>query len=281
MLVFNHQEKLKKHLKIISESRKTIGFVPTMGALHNGHISLLDKSLSENSNTIISIFVNPTQFNNPEDLEKYPRNLRADLEKIEKFNSNIIVYAPNIEDIYGKKVVSEHFNYDGLEDKLEGKQRPGHFDGVGTIVKRLLEIVNPAKAYFGEKDYQQVLIVKKLVEKYGFETTIVMCPILREKNGLAMSSRNQRLTIEEQNKASIIYKTLLKVKKLFKINDFQKIYDFVEQTFKNEKKLKLEYFCIADSKTLLEITEKSENQKYRAFIAVFIGNVRLIDTIEL
>jgi len=281
MLVFNHQEELKKHLKTLPKNRKTIGFVPTMGALHNGHLSLLSKSLSENNHTIISIFVNPTQFNNIEDLEKYPRNLQEDLEKIEIFNNNIIVYAPSVADIYGKNVVSEHFDYDGLENHLEGKQRPNHFDGVGTIVKRLFEIVAPKRAYFGEKDYQQVLIVKKLVEKHELETTIVMCPILREKNGLAMSSRNQRLTIEEREKASIIYKTLLQAKELFQKSDFQKTYGFVEQTFRSEKLIKLEYFCIAESKTLLEITEKSQTKKYRAFIAVFIGNVRLIDTMEL
>jgi len=281
MLVFNHQEELKKHLKTLPKNRKTIGFVPTMGALHNGHLSLLSKSLSENDHTIISIFVNPTQFNNIEDLEKYPRNLQEDLEKIEIFNNNIIVYAPSVADIYGKNVVSEHFDYDGLENYLEGKQRPNHFDGVGTIVKRLFEIVAPKRAYFGEKDYQQVLIVKKLVEKHELETTIVMCPILREKNGLAMSSRNQRLTIEEREKASIIYKTLLQAKELFQKSDFQRTYGFVEQTFRSEKLIKLEYFCIAESKTLLEITEKSQTKKYRAFIAVFIGNVRLIDTIEL
>jgi len=281
MLVFSHQKELKKHLKTLTENRKTIGFVPTMGALHNGHLSLLSKSSSENDHTIISIFVNPTQFNSTEDLEKYPRNIQEDLEKIKKFNNNVIVYAPSVADIYGKNVVSKHFDYDGLENHLEGKQRPNHFDGVGTIVKQLFEIVNPRRAYFGEKDYQQVLIVEKLVEKHGLDVTIVMCPILREKNGLAMSSRNQRLTAEERKKASIIYKTLLQAKELFLKNDFQEVYDFVEQTFRNEKFLKLEYFCIAESKTLLEITEKSKNKKYRAFIAVFIGNVRLIDTIEL
>jgi len=281
MNIFNHQEKLKNHLKTIIENKKSIGFVPTMGALHNGHISLLRKSLSQNNITIISIFVNPTQFNNQEDLQKYPRTLQDDLEKIEKLNHNIIVYAPSVEDIYGKNIVAEHFDYDGLENKIEGKQRPGHFDGVGTIVKRLLEIINPSRAYFGEKDYQQVLIVKKMIEKHKIPTTILMCPILREKNGLAMSSRNQRLTAEQQEKASLIYKTLCKVKELFQTDNLENIYNYVQETFLSEKILELEYFSIADSQTLAEITKKSKNQKYRAFIAVFLGNVRLIDTIAL
>jgi len=281
MNVFYHLEKLKKHLKTIIENKKSIGFVPTMGALHNGHISLLKKSLSQNNTTIISIFVNPTQFNNIEDFQKYPRTLEEDLEKIENLNPNIIVYVPNVEDIYGKNIIAEHFDYEGLENQIEGKQRPGHFDGVGTIVKRLFEIINPSRAYFGEKDYQQVLIVKKMVEKYKIPTTILMCPILREKNGLAMSSRNQRLTTEQREKASLIYQTLRRVKELFQTDNLQKIYNFVQESFQSEKTLELEYFSIADSQTLIEITEKSPNQKCRAFIAVFLGNVRLIDTIAL
>jgi len=281
MNVFYHLEKLKKHLKTIIKNEKSIGFVPTMGALHDGHISLLKKSLSQNNTTIISIFVNPTQFDNIEDFQKYPRTLQEDLEKIENLNPNIIVYAPNVEDIYGKNIIVEHFDYEGLENQMEGKQRPGHFDGVGTIVKRLFEIINPSRAYFGEKDYQQVLIVKKMVEKHKIPTIILMCPILREKNGLAMSSRNQRLTAEQREKASLIYKTLRKVKELFQTDNFRKIYNFVQESFQSEKTLELEYFSIADSQTLTEITEKSPNQKYRAFIAVFLGNVRLIDTIAL
>jgi len=281
MNVFYHQEKLKNHLKTTIENKKSIGFVPTMGALHNGHISLLKKSLSQNNITIISIFVNPTQFNNLEDLQKYPRTLQDDLDKIKSLNPHIIVYAPNVEDIYGKNIKVEHFDYDGLENIMEGKQRPGHFDGVGTIVKRLFEIINPSRAYFGEKDYQQVLIVKKMVEKHKIPTTILMCPILREKNGLAMSSRNQRLTAEQREKASLIYQTLRKVKELFLTDSLQKIHTFVQETFQSEATLELEYFSITESQTLVEVIEKSPDQKYRAFIAVFLGNVRLIDTIAL
>ncbi len=281
MTVFNNQKELKAHLKLLLKNNKTIGFIPTMGALHNGHLSLFKKSFQQNDVTVVSIFVNPTQFNNKEDLDKYPRTFEEDIKKIKSLNLDIIVYAPTIEDIYGKNVVSERFDYDGLENKMEGKQRPGHFDGVGTIVKTLFTIVNPTRAYFGEKDYQQVLIINKMVKKHQLPVKIVMCPILREKNGLAMSSRNERLTSEEREKASFIYATLLKAKELFQTESFQEVYNFVTKAFQSQKLLDLEYFTIADSKTLMEVTKKYKTKKYRAFIAVNVGKVRLIDTISL
>ncbi|MFA7649368.1 MAG: pantoate--beta-alanine ligase [Flavobacteriaceae bacterium] len=281
MVIFNNKKELKVYLNPCFKNNKTIGFVPTMGALHNGHLSLLEKSLEQNDIVVVSIFVNPTQFDNKEDLEKYPRTLENDIQKIETLNPNIIIYAPTINDIYGENIVPEKFDYDGLENQMEGKQRPGHFDGVGTIVKALFEIVKPTKAYFGEKDYQQVLIVNKMVEKHRLPVKIVVCPILREKNGLAMSSRNERLSEEERNKAGFIYQTLLKVKELFQTEDPKKIYGFVKKAFEVQELLQLEYFTIADSKTLLEITKKYKTKKYRAFIAVRVGNVRLIDTVSL
>ena len=158
-----------------------------MGALHQGHLSLLHNAMQQNDIVVVSIFVNPTQFNNPEDLKKYPRTFEADLEKIKSISEDIIVYAPTVEDIYMGKTVSENFNFDGLENQMEGKFRAGHFDGVGTIVKQLFEIIKPTNAYFGEKDFQQLQIVKKLVSKYDIPVTIIGCPIYREKNGLAMS----------------------------------------------------------------------------------------------
>lgn len=281
MTLFTHQESLKTYLSPFLKNNETIGFVPTMGALHQGHLSLLKKSLKANDHTVISIFVNPTQFNNAEDLEKYPRNLEADIEKVKNLNPNIIIYAPSVDDIYGKNIKSELFDYDGLENLMEGKSRPGHFDGVGTIVKKLFEIVQPTKAYFGEKDYQQTLIIKKLVKKHNIPVKIQVCPILREKSGLAMSSRNERLTPEEKEKASIIYQTLQKAKELFGNKTKEEIYAFVEKTFKNNKLFHLEYFTITDSKTLLEPTKFYKTKKYRAFIVVNVGKVRLIDTISL
>lgn len=281
MTLFTHHKSLKAYLSPLLKNNETIGFVPTMGALHQGHLSLLKQSLKANDHTVISIFVNPTQFNNAEDLEKYPRNLEADIEKVKNLNPSILVYAPSVDDIYGKNIKSELFDYDGLENLMEGKSRPGHFDGVGTIVKKLFEIVQPTRAYFGEKDYQQTLIIKKLVQKHNIPVKIQVCPILREKSGLAMSSRNERLTPNEKEKASFIYATLQKAKELFGSKTKEEIYAFVEKTFKNNPQFQLEYFTITDSKTLLEPTKFYKTKKYRAFIVVNVGKVRLIDTISL
>lgn len=281
MIIFTNQKELKAHLSPIIKDRQTIGFVPTMGALHNGHLSLIKKSLSRNKITVVSIFVNPTQFNNGEDLEKYPRTLISDVDKIKKLNSKVVIYAPSVEDIYGGNVVSQSFDFDGLEHQLEGKFRPGHFDGVGTIVKKLFEIVQPDRAYFGEKDYQQCLIIKKLVEKHNLPVKITICPIMREENGLAMSSRNERLSAEEREKAGMIYATLRRAKNKFKTQSALSVKLYVERTLKKQKLMTLEYFTIADSQTLEPITKRFKTKEYRAFIAVHIGNVRLIDTIPL
>ncbi|PKP17328.1 MAG: pantoate--beta-alanine ligase, partial [Bacteroidetes bacterium HGW-Bacteroidetes-23] len=227
------------------------------------------------------IFVNPTQFNNPEDLEKYPRTLDRDVQKIATLSDKVIIYAPTVEDIYNGKIVSESFNYDGLEHQMEGKHRPGHFDGVGTIVKRLFEIVQPSNSYFGEKDFQQLQIIKKLVQKHKIPVNVVGCPIHREKNGLAMSSRNERLTETEKEESTLIFKTLTTSKKMFGTKSAKEVSEFVKKTFENHPKFSLEYFQIADEATLKPCFRKSKNKKYRAFIAVFINNIRLIDTISL
>jgi pantoate--beta-alanine ligase len=281
MLLFNTQRELVSHLNSVSGKATTIGFVPTMGALHAGHLSLLKESLKHNTVNVISIFVNPTQFNNAEDLAKYPKTLEEDLKKIKTVSDDIIVFAPSVDDIYNGKTVSQHFDFDGLENQMEGKFRPGHFDGVGTIVKRLFEIVKPTNAYFGEKDFQQLQIVKKLVEKTGLPVNVVGCPIYREANGLAMSSRNQRLTAEERKNAAIIYKTITQAKKMFATKTASEVTKFVAKTFIKHPSFKLEYFQIADEATLLPCTRKSKSKKYRAFIAVFVNKIRLIDTISL
>ena len=281
MLIFETQLALIEHLNVNSDSKTTIGFVPTMGALHQGHLSLVEKSLQNNDLTIVSIFVNPTQFNNPEDLKKYPRNLESDIDKLQTVGEDIIVYAPTVDDIYEGNTVSKSFNFDGLENQMEGKFRPGHFEGVGTIVKRLFEIVKPTHAYFGEKDFQQLQIIKKLVEKENFPITLVGCPILREVNGLAMSSRNERLSPNERNAAAIIYHTLLEVKHKFSTEPLSEIVVWVAQVFENQIEFKLDYFEIADENTLLTCEAKKPNQKCRAFIAIFVNNIRLIDTISL
>ena len=281
MHIFYGKASLMDYLKPKKTIHSTIGFVPTMGALHQGHLALMQKSLLENDKTVVSIFVNPTQFNNPEDLAKYPRTLEEDVKKLTNLNPNIILYAPTVEDIYDGKPVSEPFDFDGLENQMEGKFRPGHFNGVGTIVKRLFEIIEPTNAYFGEKDFQQLQIVKKMVAKNHLKVNVIGCPIYREANELAMSSRNERLSAQERDEASIIYKILSSVKEQFSKNSTAKISEWVQKSFDNNPHFTLEYFTIADEATLLSCTRKNKNKKYRAFIAVLVNNIRLIDTISL
>lgn len=281
MHIFYGKVALIAYLKTIKTANSTIGFVPTMGALHQGHLALMQRSLKENDDTVVSIFVNPTQFNNPEDLEKYPRTLEEDVKKMRGLSDKIILYAPSVDDIYEGQTVSQSFDFDGLENQMEGKFRPGHFNGVGTIVKRLFEIVTPTNAYFGEKDFQQLQIVKKLVEKNDIPVNVVGCPIFREDNLLAMSSRNERLTPEERKEASIIYKVLTEAKEIFQKSTPEETIKFVENAFADNKKFDLEYFVIADESTLLPIDHKINDKNYRAFIAVFVNSIRLIDTISL
>ncbi|MBF6641635.1 pantoate--beta-alanine ligase [Flavobacterium sp. J49] len=281
MLIFNTQNELVSYLASISNTETAIGFVPTMGALHQGHLSLLSEALKQNSVVVMSIFVNPTQFNNAEDLAKYPRTLEADLEKIKSVSDKIIVYAPSVEDIYKGNTVSQHFDFDGLENQMEGQFRPGHFDGVGTIVKSLFEIVKPTHAYFGEKDFQQLQIVKKMTEKAKMPVKVIGCPIFREPNGLAMSSRNERLSEVEKKEAAIIYKTLKQAKQLFATQSATAVTKWVKKTFEKNPNFTLEYFQIADEASLLPCLRKNKSKKYRAFIAVFVNNIRLIDTISL
>lgn len=281
MHIFYGKKALKDHLSSVISANSSIGFVPTMGALHSGHQSLMIQSIQENEITVVSIFVNPTQFNNAEDLEKYPRTLEEDIIKIAAINPNIILFAPTVSDMYEGKTTSQPFDFDGLENKMEGKFRPGHFDGVGTIVKLLFEIVQPTRAYFGEKDFQQVQIVKKMVKKNHLPVAIVMCPILRETNGLAMSSRNERLTLQEREDASIIFKILKEAQTKFDTSTAGEITQWVTNEFDKYKKFDLEYFEIADEDTLSSCIQKNKNTKYRAFIAVFLNNIRLIDTISL
>jgi pantoate--beta-alanine ligase len=281
MHIFYGKAALIDYLKSIKTPHSSIGFVPTMGALHQGHLSLMQQSTQENQVTVVSIFVNPTQFNNPEDLAKYPRTLEEDIRKIADFNPEIIIFAPTIDDIYEGQTVSKSFDFDGLENQMEGKFRPGHFNGVGTIVKRFFEIVEPTNAYFGEKDFQQLQIVKKMAAKNNLKVTIKGCPIYRDANNLAMSSRNALLSPKEKLEASVIYKTLVTAKAKFKTNSATAVTKWVQKSFEKNLDFKLEYFQIADEATLLPCLRKDKDKKYRAFIAVFVNNIRLIDTISL
>jgi len=281
MLIFDTKIDLVSYLKSISNQEKSIGFVPTMGAIHEGHLSLMKEALLHNIVVVVSIFVNPTQFNNAEDLEKYPRTLEQDIKRIKTISDKIIVFAPSVKDIYEGNAVSEHFDFDGIENQMEGKFRPGHFDGVGTIVKQLFEIVNPTNSYFGEKDFQQLQIIKKMVAKLKMPVKVIGCPIHREPNGLAMSSRNERLSEDDRKEAVIIYETIQESKLLFATKSAKEVTKFVAEKFKKNSKFELEYFQIADEKTLLPCIRKRKHKKYRAFIAVFVNNIRLIDTISL
>ena len=281
MLVFQTQNALQIELKKAQNQSKKIGFVPTMGALHKGHLSLLEESLSENEITVLSIFVNPTQFNNANDLKKYPRTLEKDVELVKKLNKNILIYAPSVSDIYEGNTISASFDYDGLEHQMEGKHRPGHFDGVGTIVKKLFEIVKPTHAYFGEKDFQQLQIVRKLATKHKIPVNIIPCEIYREPSGLAMSSRNERLSEKARNESKLIHKILLEAKEKFMLKSALEVSQFVVSEFKKHKNFTLEYFEIADEETLLTCKRKIKSKNYRGFIAVFIENIRLIDNISL
>lgn len=282
MKVLSTKENISILIEEIKAQNKSVGFVPTMGALHNGHLSLVRKALNENNEVIVSIFVNPTQFNKKEDLEKYPRDLECDINLLKTLsNNNIIIYTPSINDIYGANIKALKFDFDGLENEMEGKFRPGHFDGVGTVVKRLFEIVKPDSAYFGEKDFQQLQIIKKLVEKFQLSVKVIGCEIYREENGLALSSRNQHLKSKQKKAAPTIFKILKEAKEKFRKQSAKKITDWVIKEFAKQKLLELEYFIIADVKTLKENKIKSSKKSYRAFIAVYADTVRLIDNIAL
>ena len=281
MRVFKKKKLLQKQLQQLKAEKQTIGFVPTMGALHKGHVSLVEKALHDNDVVVVSIFVNPTQFDNSEDLNNYPRTLDRDTILLNTVSSNILIYAPSVEDIYGGITQSEKFYFGGLEFEMEGKFRTGHFDGVGTIVKRLFEIIEPDNAYFGEKDFQQLAIIKAMVKNLDIPVNVVGCPIHREPNGLAMSSRNERLKPEHKKAAPFIYKILKAGKQKFGMESANKVMKWVEKQFDSHELLELEYFTIADIESLKPVKRKSNKKKYRAFIAVYADDIRLIDNIAL
>jgi len=280
MQVFYDKNSFSEYIKTQKEQHKTIGFAPTMGALHPGHISLYQEAKQNNDIVISSIFVNPTQFNNPEDLEKYPRTVEDDIKKLEDSNLVDSVYIPRVEDIYPNGMERQHYDFGGIENEMEGAARPGHFDGVGTVVEELFVQVQPDNAYFGEKDFQQLKIIEKLVEVLDLKIKIHGVKIHREENGLAMSSRNMRLSKIEKETSSLIYRTLKKVNEWFKVISVSEIKSRVEEIF-NRDDMKLEYFLIADEETLKEVDFFSEDKNFRAFIVINVGNVRLIDNLHL
>lgn len=281
MEVLKNKKTLQDFIERQKEMGKKIGFAPTMGALHNGHLSLYEAAKEENDLVVSSIFVNPTQFNNAEDLEKYPRNIDRDILILK--NSGLVdaVYIPEVQDIYPEKTESQHYDFDGLENEMEGKSRPGHFDGVGTVVEELFKQVKPDNAYFGEKDFQQLAIIKKMVEKKKLPIKIKGVPIYRAENGLALSSRNQRLHEDRREASKIIYETLKKVNDWFRVVTIPEIKNRVTDIFDHQQGMKLEYFLIADEATLKETDFFYKDKQYRAFIVVVVDGVRLIDNMHM
>ncbi len=270
--------------KLISQKRSeglAIGFVPTMGALHNGHASLVDNALAKHQVVVVSIFVNPTQFNNAKDLEKYPRTLNQDVQFLASYENKVIIYAPSPEEVYGRMVNATSYNFGGIESVMEGEHRPGHFDGVGTVLNLLFRQVNPDTAFFGEKDFQQLQIVRKLVEIEKLPLNIEGCPIHRQGDGLAMSSRNSRLTAKQLQAAPFIYASLENAQKQFKTKSAREVKQMITDAYAQNEILDLEYFEISNIKNLKPLSRKRKTEKYRAFIAVFAGEIRLIDNIAL
>ncbi|MBP8023492.1 MAG: pantoate--beta-alanine ligase [Paludibacter sp.] len=279
MKIISDPRKLKTEIDSFRKSGLKIGFVPTMGALHSGHITLVENSVRENDVTVVSIFVNPTQFNNADDLKKYPRDLNKDANLLSKAGCNLI-FAPEPADIYSDNELNERFSFDfeGLDKVMEGKFRPGHFNGVVQIVSKLFTLVEPHKAYFGEKDFQQLAIIHLMVRKMGFNVEIVDCKIVRETSGLALSSRNERLTDEQKVQAARISAILFESVKLAKTKTPEELHLWVLLQLENAPGLKAEYFEIANSVTLQ--TLKSWDEPAVGCVAVFCGDVRLIDNVR-
>lgn len=279
MEIYKTIETLRQAINNEKDNGKQIGFVPTMGAIHDGHLSLVKESKRQSDITVVSIFVNPTQFNDPKDLEKYPRTIESDIEKLESVNADML-FLPDVKEIYPEKD-TRTFDFGNLDKVMEGKFRSGHFNGVAQVVSRLFEIVEPDKAFFGQKDFQQYVIIKALSSKYmsDYNIEIVRCPIVREKNGLAMSSRNMLLTEEQRKNASTIYKTLKAAKENFKDKSVEEIKNFVVSTINKNPYLKVEYFSIVDDVDLEEIKDMSDKRNKVACVAVYCGEIRLIDNI--
>lgn len=279
MKVFTKTEKLSKIL-LPYRAQNKIGFIPTMGALHIGHLSLVKKALEKNDCVVVSIFVNPTQFDNSSDLKKYPRTLEKDVTLLETLQGTVYIFTPDIKTLYGETVTSKKYRLGAIASEMEGRHRKGHFDGVATVISLLFKAIVPNNAYFGQKDFQQLQIVKKLVEIEKLPIKVIGCPIVREKNGLAMSSRNKRLGQQQLEDATIISETLKEVRSKFKKKSIQELNKLVEKRF-TQSSLQLEYFEIANEKTLKTVSRKRKENRYRAFIAAFSKEVRLIDNMAL
>jgi pantoate--beta-alanine ligase len=278
MEVFNSAAELNNAIKKRAHEKTKIGFVPTMGALHQGHISLVKRSVSENDITVVSIFVNPTQFNDKSDLANYPRTLDKDLALLSE-NGCDFVFAPSVEEMYPEPDTRK-FAFGPVEEVMEGKQRPGHFNGVGQVVSKLFAVVPAQKAYFGEKDFQQVAVIRKLVEQLHLPVEIVPCPIFREKDGLAMSSRNMLLSEVQRKNAPVIYQTLKESTGLAQSKSLEEVRNWVIKTIDENPELETEYYDIVDELTLQSINSWKHPGGKIGCIAVKVGKIRLIDNIR-
>ena len=262
-----------------NDNNRSWGLVPTMGSLHQGHLKLIQKAHAENAMTFVSIFINPTQFDSKNDLENYPSTIDADVEKIYTIDPNICVFIPSVETIYPDGAKSRKYTLQGLDKPMEGMYRPGHFDGVSTVVKRLFTLLQPDVAYFGQKDFQQLQIVSLLAKPLGIE--IRSLPTVREANGLAMSSRNSRLSDEGREKAKMIYATLQMVKSNFSSLTIDELKTMAIQKISEAPQMELEYFEIVAEHNLNVVQSKAKGVSYRAFVAVVVEGTRLIDNISL
>ena len=278
MKIVNTVKELKHSLDEERQANKRIGFVPTMGALHEGHISLVNACVKENEVCVVSIFVNPTQFNDKRDLETYPRTLDKDSELLKAAGCNY-VFAPSVEEMYPEPDKRE-FDFGTISQVMEGAHRPGHFNGVAQIVSKLFDIVEPDNAYFGEKDFQQIAVIRAMVKQLNMPVSIHACPILREADGLALSSRNVRLTPDQRQKAPLIARTLKESTNFALGKGVQEVVDYVIKTINNEPVMRVEYFEIVDGNTLLPVKEWSDSDYIVGCATVYCGEVRLIDNIR-
>lgn len=280
MQIFDAIIQIKEKIKSLKAEGKNIGFVPTMGTLHEGHLSLVTKSIEQCDITVCSIFVNPIQFNNKEDLEKYPRMFEQDRALLEEAGCDII-FCPSEKEMYPEPV-TEVYEFGLLEKVMEGAFRPGHFNGVAIVVKKLFDIVEPHYAYFGEKDFQQLAIIKQLVKIHNLTINVIGCDIIRENDGLAMSSRNLRLNASDRKESTFIFKNLNKAKQMaIGGKSISEIKEQIALEFEKNPNFTLEYFEIANPLTLMTLDSFDQGQAARAFIAAYIGGIRLIDNIEI
>ena len=278
MKVINTISELRQELSLLREAGKSIGFVPTMGALHQGHASLVKRAVEENDASVVSVFVNPTQFNDKNDLKNYPRDLHADCELLEAIGTTL-VFAPEVEEMYPEPD-TRTFGFAPLDTVMEGACRPGHFNGVAQIVSKLFYAVEPDKAYFGEKDFQQLAIIRAMVKQLNINVEIVGCPIVREADGLALSSRNMLLTAEERQRALTISRTLFASVEYAASHTLAETKAFVEEAINATEGLQLEYFQIVDGDTLQQIDNWADSNYRVGCIALFCGKIRLIDNIK-